>query len=913
MKNSISFKFIIISLFFFSGSNAFGAAQGKKHTLVSPNGKLTIDITTGDNLAYQVMHEKDTILSSSNIGLVLADGTAVWNKSQVTGIKRKKISDQVESPFYRFKEFVATCNELDLKLKNGFGVTFRAYNEGVAYRFYTTQKTEVIVKEEVAEFNFKQDNTAYLSYTTNDKKPMAMAFQNIYDITPLSKAQQKLAFLPATIDCGKVKLTLLEADLEAYPGMFLEKGDKDKGNTLYSLKGVFAPYPAKTDFYPWRRQEYVTETTDFIARSTGARTYPWRVLAVTEHDTDMPVNNLVYALASPNRIGDTSWIKTGKVAWDWWNDWNLKGVPFKAGINMDTYKYYIDFASRNGIEFIVLDEGWYAPKSGDMLTVIPELNLPELIAYGKKKGVEIVLWTVFNVLDTQLEAACRKYADMGIKGFKVDFLDRDDQTAVEMVYRIAEATAKHKLTLDLHGIYKPTGINRTYPNIINFESLFGMEEVKWTDAKNNMPLYDVTFPYIRMMAGPVDYTPGAMRNATQKDWRAIYYSPMSMGTRCHQLAAYIVHDSPFTMLCDAPTNYLNEQSCVDFITSIPVETDSTFIASGKLGEYIVSVRKKDINWYIGGMTNWDERDVELDFSFLPAGARYTATLFADGINANKQAEDYRTEQLTIDRNSRIKLHLASGGGFAMKLEACPVRGTVTGIPSGKNIPSFYKKYIETEGLYVTTSEKVSDEALLKACDIISLMLAKRADVKTHMVKKGCHVMIIGKDEATCDLPEFAHICNSPDSIAYWNWRARGFGGAPEDEFSASCGEENLLALPQDKYTGENILIHEFAHLIHMVGIAGVEPDFNDRLEVLYQQAKGKGLWANTYAISNKEEYFAECVQSFFNCNRYAEPSNGIHNSMNRRVKLKTYDPDMYRLLQEYFYEIELPINNEIHE
>ncbi len=918
MKNNISLKLIVFSLFFFSGTNAFGAAQGKKYALASPNGKLTIEITTGDRLAYQVMHEKDTILSSSNIGLVLADGTAIGNKSQVTGIKSKKISDQVESPFYRFKKFVATCNELDLKLKKGFGVTFRAYNEGVAYRFYTTRKSEVILKEEVAEFNFNKDNTAYLSYTTNDKNPLAMAFQNIYDVTPLSKAQRKLAFLPATIDCGKVKLTLLEADLESYPGMFLEKGDKetrgqeDKGNARFSLQGVFAPYPAKTDFYPWRRQEYVTETTDFIARSTGARTYPWRVLAVTEDDTDMPVNNLVYALASPNRIGDTSWIKTGKVAWDWWNDWNLKGVPFKAGINMDTYKYYIDFASRNGIEFIVLDEGWYDPKSGDMLTVIPELNLPELIAYGKTKGVEIILWTVFNVLDSQLEAACRKYADMGIKGFKVDFLDRDDQTAVEMVYRIAEATAKHKLTLDLHGIYKPTGINRTYPNIINFESVFGMEEVKWTDAKNNMPLYDVTFPYIRMMAGPVDYTPGAMRNATQKDWRAVYYSPMSMGTRCHQLAAYIVHDSPFTMLCDAPNNYLNEQPCVDFITSIPVETDSTFIASGKLGEYIVSVRKKDINWYIGGMTNWDERDIELDFSFLPAGARYTATLFADGINANKQAEDYRTEQLTIDRNSRIKLHLASGGGFAMKLEACPVRGTVTDIPTGKNIPSFYKKYIETEGLYVTTSEKVSDEALLKACDIISLMLAKRADVKAHMVKKGCHVMIIGKDEATCDLPEFAHICNSPDSIAYWNWRARGFGGAPEDEFSASCGEENLLALPQDKYTGENILIHEFAHLIHMVGIAGVEPDFNDRLEVLYQQAKGKGLWANTYAISNKEEYFAECVQSFFNCNRYAEPSNGIHNSMNRRTKLKTYDPDMYRLLQEYFYEIEIPINNEIH-
>ena len=907
MKNNKKLCFAILSLLLLIG-NASLAAKEKKYVLSSPDGTLKVEISVGNELAYQVMHGNDTILSHSNIGLVLENGTIVGKTPRITGERRRKIKDNIESPFYRFKEFVATGNELDLKLKGGFGIIFRAYNEGVAYRFYTTQSSDIIIKEEQAEFNFKEDYTAYLPYTTNDKKPMAMAYQNVYDITPLSKAQPKLAFLPVTVDCGSVKLTLLESDLEAYPGMFVQS---QQGK--YGLKGVFAPYPAKTDFYPWRKQEYVTETTDFISRSRGSRSYPWRVLAITEKDTEMPVNNLVYALASPNRIGDTSWIKTGKVAWDWWNDWNLKGVPFKAGINMDTYKYYIDFASRNGLEFIVLDEGWYDPKSGDMLTVIPELDLTELIAYGKSKGVEIVLWTVFNVLDSQLEAACKKYADMGIKGFKVDFLDRDDQTAVEMVYRIAEMTARYKLTLDLHGIYKPTGINRTYPHIINFESVFGMEEVKWTDIKNNMPLYDVTFPYIRMMAGPVDYTPGAMRNATKADWRAMYYTPASMGTRCHQLAAYIVHDSPFTMLCDAPTNYLNEQECVDFIASLPVEVDSTFIASGELGKYIVTVRKKDVNWYIGGMTNWDERDVQLDFSFLPEGMSYTAVLFKDGVNANKQAEDYRKETIRIDKDSRLTLHLASGGGFAMKLELCPVHGQVTGIPEGKNIPSFYQKYIETEGLYVTSSGKVSDEALLKACDIISLMLAKRPDVKAHMVKKGCHVMIIGKDEETCDLPEFAHICNCEDSIKYWNWRARGFGGAPEDEFSSSCGEENLLALPQDKYVGENILIHEFAHLIHTVGIVGVEPDFNERLEALRQNAIRKGLWEKTYAVSNKEEYFAECVQSFFNCNRYAEPANGVHNWVNRRTKLKTYDPDMYRLLQEYFYEIEIPIHNVVHE
>lgn len=428
----------------------------------------------------------------------------------------------------------------------------------------------------------------------------------------------------------------------------------------------------------------------------------------------MPVNNLVYALASPNRIGDCSWVKPGKVAWDWWNDWNLKGVPFKAGINMDTYKYYIDFASRNGLEYVVLDEGWYDPKSGDMLTVIPELDLPELVRYGKSKGVELVLWTVFNVLDSQLDEACRKYSEMGIKGFKVDFLDRDDQTAVEMIYRIAAKAAEYKLMLDYHGIYKPTGLNRTYPNVVNYESVFGMEEMKWSEVEKNMPLYDVTFPYIRLMAGYVDYTPGAMRNLSKRDFQPMYSTPASMGTRCHQLAAYIVHDSPFTMLCDAPTNYLKEQECVDFISSIPVEVDSTFIYSGKLGESIVTVRKKDINWYIGGMTNWDERDITLDFSFLGKGEKYRCTLFKDGINASRQAEDYVKQTFIVDANTKLPIHLASGGGFALKLERTFVAEVKpSAVPEGKGIPAFYEKYLAVDGLYIVSSEHVRDEALEK--------------------------------------------------------------------------------------------------------------------------------------------------------------------------------------------------------
>ena len=639
------------------------SAAPKSYTLASPDGKITVEIKADDNLTYLVKYDGSVIVDESAVALTLADGTVIGNAPRITSAKKNHIAEQITAPLYRQKEFTSEANEIVLKMKNGFSIRFRAYDEGFAYRFETSRKDETVIAAETAEVNFGKDRKAWLPYSTNEKKPMAMAFQNFYDNCSLSAAKDILAFLPVTVDCGEVKVTVMESDLEAYPGMFIEV-DKEK----MGLKGVFAPYPKATDFYPWRVQEYVTETEDFIARTTGARSYPWRVLAVTSCDTQLPVNNLVYALASPSRIEDTSWIKGGQVAWDWWNDWGLSGVDFKAGINMETYRYYIDFAAANGIEYIVLDEGWYNPKSGDMLTVIPELDLPELIAYGKSKNVDIILWTVFNVLDSQLDEACARYSDMGIVGFKVDFLDRDDQTAVEMAYRIADACARHKLTLDYHGFYKPTGLNRTYPNVINFEGVFGMEEVKWAVPGTDMPLYDVTFPFIRMASGPVDYTPGAMTNASKADFQAIYYNPMSMGTRCHQLAAYIVHDSPLTMLCDAPTNYKGEEECVEFITSVPVTVDRTVIPAGKIGEYIVSAREKDGEWYVGGMTNWDARDIDLCFDFLPEGRTFEAVIFMDGVNADKQGEDYRVEKKTVKKGDSVKIHMASGGGFAMRLK-----------------------------------------------------------------------------------------------------------------------------------------------------------------------------------------------------------------------------------------------------
>ena len=433
------------------------------------------------------------------------------------------------------------------------------------------------------------------------------------------------------------------------------------------------------DYYKWRGMSYVSETEDYIAKSEGARTYPWRVMAITEQDTEMPVNNLVYALAESNMIGDISWIKPGKVAWDWWNDWNLKGVDFEAGINTQTYLYYIDFAAKNKIPYVILDEGWYDSSKGDIMNPIADIDLQHLIDYGKDKDVGIVLWTVFNVLDEHLQEACEKYTQMGIRGWKVDFLDRNDQTAVKMAEQIAKTCSQYKLFVDYHGYFTPTGMNRTYPNILNYEGVFGMEEVRWAKKETDIPRYNVTFPYIRGMAGNVDFTPGAMRNGTKSNWVECYQNPVSMGTRCHQLACYVVHDSPFTMLCDAPTNYEREQECTDLITTIPDTFDETRVLQGQMGSYIVTARRKGNDWYVGGQANWDGRETLLSLDFLSPGETYEATIVSDGVNANHNAEDYDIQVKFVKASDKLNIRMASGGGFLIIFKQ-----TITEIPI-KNI------------------------------------------------------------------------------------------------------------------------------------------------------------------------------------------------------------------------------------
>lgn len=652
----------ILLLFLFFAESLFSTPI---YTLKSPDKKIEIQIEIADKISYSVYKEKRLVLDKSAIAIITNNNLVFGDQPKVIKSSTREITENIASPLYKYPSFKTAYNELNIKFKGGYGIHYRAYNQGISYRFYSELKKPIEIRNEIAEFNFDKNYRSFRAYTTGKKDKYAMAFQNLYTESLLTNADSgSIAFLPVTIDYGQgLKMTILESDLEAYPGMFI----KSVGNST-SLKAEFAPYPKNMRFTAGRQQMFVNERENLIAKTNGTRTFPWRILAITSNDTEMPVNDLVYALASPSRISDNAWVKGGLAAWEWWNDWGISNINFKAGINMKTYQHYIDFAHENNIQYVVLDEGWYDPKSGDMLTVIPELDIPELVKYAKDKNVYLFLWTVFNVLDKQLDEACSKYASMGIKGFKVDFLDRDDQTAVEMVYRIAHATAKHKLMLDLHGMYKPTGLNRTFPNIINFESVFGMEEVKWSKIEKDMMKYDVILPFIRMMAGPIDYTPGAMQNANKNDFRDIYYDPMSQGTRCHQLALYVVHDSPFTMLADNPTSYRKEIACTKFITSIPnTNIDETKILQGELGEFIVTARRKQSDWFIGGITNWNSRDIVLDFSFLPEG-NFQSTLFKDGANAEKKASDYAIENMVVNNKTTLKIHVAPGGGFAIRLK-----------------------------------------------------------------------------------------------------------------------------------------------------------------------------------------------------------------------------------------------------
>lgn len=626
------------------------AAQ-KDYSVVSPDGRTSAGITLGDRITWTLVQDGVQLIAPSVISMTLTDGT-VYGPDKL----RKAV-----------KAAGADYNELTFVFPK-YDLVFRAYNEGVAYRFVSKSKVPFKVASEEAAFNFPEDWNMWAAYVCQNtgtlESQFRNSFENIYEYSPVSAwNRSRLAFLPLLIDAaaGK-KLCITESDLTNYPGMFLYNGEG-----AASVKGVYAGYPKEIEYGGYNSLQGVVQSREnYIAQYDGAVSFPWRAVAVSSSDKELLANRLVYKLAKPaDPAADFSWVKPGKVAWDWWNAWNIKGVDFRAGINNDTYKYYIDFASKNGVEYVILDEGWAVNIEADLMQVVPEIDLEELTAYGAERNVGLILWAGYWAFERDMENVCRHYSKMGIKGFKVDFMDRDDQIMVDFHRRAAEMTAKYGLMIDFHGTYKPAGLDRTYPNVINYEGVYGLENMKW-NADVDQVTYDVTIPFIRMVAGPVDYTQGAMRNATRGNYRAVNSEAMSQGTRCRQLAEYVVFNSPLCMLCDSPSNYMAEPESMAYISAVPTVWDEVVPLDAKVSEYVAVAKRSGDVWYVGAMTDWNARTMELDLSFLGEG-NWKVEYFADGINADRIASDYKKGTTVLSASRKLEVKLAPGGGFAARL------------------------------------------------------------------------------------------------------------------------------------------------------------------------------------------------------------------------------------------------------
>ena len=651
--------------------------QAAHYEVSSPNGKLTVTVNTDEAVTWSVSYNGTVVLLPSAIDIQIQQGGKTLGIGKIGKVAKRQITNSFATPFYKKEKVDDNYGQLMMYSNQKVQIEVRAYDDGAAYRLISSNTKPLVVSSETAEYRFADDYQAFVPYVNDNRggERYCYSFESYYDEQPLSKMfLDSLAITPLAVCLPDgMKVIVMDAGVENYPGMFLKKGE---GNVL---KGEFAPYPLEQKVGGFDRLNLVpTRRADYIACLDGKQSLPWRAIVITERDADILNCDMAQRLAPECRISDTSWIRPGKVAWDWWNNTNITGVNFPAGMNTDTYLYYIDFAARNHIEYIIIDEGW-SGKESLMDHLSPDIDLARLIAHGQQKGVGIILWSSWRNLignnptggTAVTDAVMKHYAAMGIKGFKVDFFDRDDQQVIASAYEIAACAAKHHLYLDYHGL-KPFGIQRAYPNIFNFEGVKGLENSKWEPRAgdgplHNQPRYDVTAPYLRMLAGPMDYTPGAMTNAMKDCFFGNNDHPMSQGTRVHQMAMYTTFEAPLQMLADSPTQYIRNQECTDFIAQVPTTFDETIALDGKLGEYTVIARRKGTTWYLAALTDWTPRDLTLNLSFLPAG-QYHADIFADGVNALKDATDYQHHLQTVTATDRLNIHLSSGGGWTAILK-----------------------------------------------------------------------------------------------------------------------------------------------------------------------------------------------------------------------------------------------------
>jgi len=625
--------------------------NAKEYSVESPSGKIVVKVSVGTEINYSVLLNGTEIIAPSNISLKISDG-AVWGENaKVKKAKTISVSEDIIPVVKRkYAKIENDYNQLTLSFK-GYKLQFRAYDEGAAYRWVSEKKGNYNVVSEQATFSFPADHKIWFPeeetmFTHQERKYL---YENLSDINA-----NRFGSTGMLIDGDNgVKIYISESDLTNYPGMYL-KGSNENPN---ALTGKYAGVVLETKQTSDRSVKPV-KYADYIAECSGPRSFPWRAMIISETDADLLKSELIYKLGPEQKIENTDWIKPGKVAWDWWNANNIYGVDFRAGVNNNTYKYYIDFASKYGLEYIILDEGWYVLR--DIMKQEKDIDIQELVDYGKSKNVDIILWVVWKAMDDKLQESLDQFKAWGVKGIKMDFMQRDDQWMVNFYEKIAAECAKRELLVDFHGAYKPSGLNRAYPNVISYEGVKGLENAKWSDMPD--PEHNVTIPFIRMVAGPMDFTPGAMINATKKNFRIVFDKPMSPGTRCHQLGMYVVYESPLQMLADNPSNYYREPECMEFLSAVPSVWDDTKVLDAKVSDYVAIARRSGDTWFVGAMTDWDARTLDLDLSFLGSG-NYKMQIWKDGINADRHASDFAQEEIQVTSSSKIKAKMASGGGW----------------------------------------------------------------------------------------------------------------------------------------------------------------------------------------------------------------------------------------------------------
>lgn len=649
-------------------SAAFSAAilvmplYGGNYEVKSPDGRLKAEVSVGERIGYTVSCGDDIILRSSEIGMILRD-RSLGQDAVLKSTERESVDRTEECLFPISDANIRDCyNSLTLNMKGGYSVEFRAFNDGIAYRFITDLKGDIEVLDERFSLEFPGNTDAVLSLNRGFKT----SYEQPYTVIPVGDIRQdgQVSYLPVlfrteSAGSGNVYSILMsEADLYDYPCMFLRSDGKG------GLDAVFPKCPLEFGEDGDRSVKILKEAY-YIASTSGERTFPWRFMVISGDDRDIASNHMTDNLSSPCAIEDCSWIRPGQVSWEWWNGASVYGpdVDFVSGFNMDTYKYFIDFAAEYGIPYILMDEGW-ALSTRDPYTPNPQVDVHEIIRYGKEKGVGVFLWLTWLTVENNF-GLFRTFQEWGVAGVKIDFMDRSDQWMVNYYERVASEAARHHLMVDFHGSFKPAGLEKKYPNILSYEGVRGMEQMGGCTPDNSLYL-----PFIRNAVGPMDYTPGAMISMQPEVYRSKRPNSASIGTRAYQMALYTVFKSGIQMLADSPTCYYRNPECTGFIASVPVVWDESRVLDAKAGEYIIVARRSGEKWFIGAICNGreDSREFTVSLDFLDSGRSYAMTSFSDGPNSGRQAMDYRMKKTQVDSGSVLDIRMARNGGWTAVLE-----------------------------------------------------------------------------------------------------------------------------------------------------------------------------------------------------------------------------------------------------